>query len=93
MAVQSATFADIHLSDNVEVSEKLRVRENDIIICARNGSKKLVGKSALVREVNEPTTFGVFMAICRTPFYEYMASICSLHCFSNNLEKIVIRLQ
>lgn len=87
MAVQSATFADIHLSDNVEVSEKLRVRENDIIICARNGSKKLVGKSALVREVNEPTTFGVFMAICRTPFYEYMAKYLLSPLFFQQLRK------
>ncbi len=58
---------------NIDIPEKLRVQVNDIIICARNGSKKLVGKSALVREVNEPTTFGAFMAICRTQFYEYMA--------------------
>ena len=58
---------------NMDIPEKLRVQVNDIIICARNGSKKLVGKSALVREVNEPTTFGAFMAICRTQFYEYMA--------------------
>ena len=58
---------------NVDVPEKLRVRENDIIICARNGSKKLVGKSAIVRSVDSPTTFGAFMAICRTSFYEYMA--------------------
>lgn len=58
---------------SVDVPEKLRVRENDIIICARNGSKKLVGKSAIVRSVDSPTTFGAFMAICRTSFYEYMA--------------------
>ena len=72
---------------NVEVSEKLRVRENDIIICARNGSKKLVGKSALVREVNEPTTFGAFMAICRTQFYEYIAKYLLSPLFFQQLRK------
>ena len=72
---------------NVEVSEKLRVRVNDIIICARNGSKKLVGKSALVREVNEPTTFGAFMAICRTQFYEYMAKYLLSPLFFQQLRK------
>ena len=72
---------------NVDVSEKLRVRVNDIIICARNGSKKLVGKSALVREVNEPTTFGAFMAICRTQFYEYMAKYLLSPLFFQQLRK------
>ena len=72
---------------NVEVSEKLRVRVNDIIICARNGSKKLVGKSALVREVNEPTTFGAFMAICRTQFYEYIAKYLLSPLFFQQLRK------
>ena len=72
---------------NVEVSEKLRVRVNDIIICARNGSKKLVGKSALVRKVNEPTTFGAFMAICRTQFYEYMAKYLLSPLFFQQLRK------
>ena len=34
------------------ISEKLLIEENDIIICARNGSKRLVGKSALIRGCN-----------------------------------------
>ncbi len=72
---------------NVDVSEKLRVRVNDIIICARNGSKKLVGKSAIVREVNEPTTFGAFMAICRTQFYEYIAKYLLSPLFFQQLRK------
>ena len=54
------------------ISEKLLIEENDIIICARNGSKRLVGKSALIRNLTEPMTFGAFMAICKTPIYEYL---------------------
>ena len=54
------------------ISEKLLIEENDIIICTRNGSKRLVGKSALIRNLPEPMTFGAFMAICKTPIYEYM---------------------
>ena len=57
---------------NKEIPIKLRVAKNDIIICARNGSAKLVGKSAIVRNVEEPMTFGAFMAICKTPIYEYV---------------------
>ena len=79
-------FDDIVKVD-VEVSEKLRVRQNDIIICARNGSKKLVGKSALVKEVTEPMTFGAFMAICRTPFYNYMSKYLLSPLFFGQLRK------
>ncbi len=57
---------------NTAISERLLIEENDIIICARNGSKRLVGKSALIKNVPEPMTFGAFMAICKTPIYEYM---------------------
>ena len=79
IVIRSSNIQDGHLDYqdiirvNIDVSDKLRVRKNDIILCARNGSKKLVGKSALVKEVNAPMTFGAFMAICRTPFYEYMS--------------------
>ena len=54
------------------ISEKLFVQENDILICARNGSKKLVGKAALIPHMEEKMTFGAFMAICKTPFYAYI---------------------
>ena len=57
---------------NSPITEKLRVRKNDIIICARNGSKKLVGKSAIVDIDLQNLTFGAFMAICKTPLYKYV---------------------
>ncbi len=72
---------------NINVPEKLHVCKNDIIICARNGSKKLVGKSAIVKEVNFPLTFGAFMAICRTPFYQYMAMYLLSPLFFSQLRK------
>ena len=56
-----------------EISKKLQVEKNDIIICARNGSAKLVGKSAVVTDVTEPMTFGAFMAICKTALYQYVS--------------------
>ena len=79
-------FSDI-VRVNVDVPEKLHVRENDIIICARNGSKKLVGKSALVKEIKEPMTFGAFMALCRTPFYSYMSMYLLSPLFFDQLRK------
>ena len=72
---------------NVDVPTKLHVRENDIIICARNGSKKLVGKSAIVKNATEPMTFGAFMAICRTDFYLYMSKYLLSPLFFEQLRK------
>ena len=70
------------------ISEKLLIEENDIIICARNGSKRLVGKSALIRDLTEPMTFGAFMAICKTPIYEYMFAYLQSDLFFGQLRDV-----
>ena len=70
------------------ISEKLLIEENDIIICARNGSKRLVGKSALIRNMSEPMTFGAFMAICKTPIYEYMFAYLQSDLFFGQLRDV-----
>ena len=70
------------------ISEKLLLEENDIIICARNGSKRLVGKSALIRNLTEPMTFGAFMAICKTPIYEYMFAYLQSDLFFGQLRDV-----
>lgn len=70
------------------ISEKLLIEENDIIICTRNGSKRLVGKSALIRNLSEPMTFGAFMAICKTPIYEYMFAYLQSDLFFGQLRDV-----
>lgn len=71
-----------------DINEKLQVNPNDIIICARNGSKKLVGKSALVTAVTEPMTFGAFMAICKTEYYSYVYWFLQSDLFFSQLRKV-----
>ena len=82
----------ISLNDIVRVkssiSEKLWVEENDIIICARNGSKKLVGKSAIIEEVSEPMTFGAFMTICKTFLYRYVHIFLQSDLFFSQLRNV-----
>ena len=73
---------------NKEINEKLLVGVHDIIICARNGSKKLVGKSALITEMLEPMTFGAFMAICKTPLYDYVYLFLQSDLFFSQLRKV-----
>ena len=70
------------------ISEKLWVEENDIIICARNGSRKLVGKSAIIEEVSEPMTFGAFMTICKTFLYRYVHVFLQSDLFFSQLRNV-----
>ena len=63
------------------------MHKNDIIICARNGSKKLVGKSALIDVDLNNTTFGAFMAICKTPIYNWAYLFLQSQLFYKQLNK------
>lgn len=56
--------------DNVFVSidnipERVIVKENDILVCVRNGSKDLIGKAAIITKQNKKMAFGAFMTILR----------------------------
>ena len=56
--------------DNVYVGtenipERALVKNGDILICVRNGSKALVGKAAKITGIEHRTAFGVFMSILR----------------------------
>lgn len=52
----------VRVNTNIPMSKMCQV--NDIIICARNGSKRLVGKAALIDV--EGMSFGAFMAVYRS---------------------------
>jgi len=54
------------------INENLLLEENDILICARNGSRRLVGKTALIPAIKERMTFGAFMAFYRSAFSRYV---------------------
>lgn len=69
----SLAFDDNVYVDSV-IPEKIRVRENDILICVRNGSRRLIGKSVLLDSRVAGETFGAFMAVYRSdanPFLRY----------------------
>lgn len=62
--------------DNVyvqtEIPEKLTTKEGDILICSRNGSRRLIGKNCLITKEIEGMTWGVFMTMYRSPYSKYM---------------------
>jgi type I restriction enzyme S subunit len=57
---------------NKEIKENLFVENGDLLICARNGSKALVGKTAMIKNLSEPMVFGAFMAIYKSQLNEYI---------------------
>ena len=56
--------------DNVfvqmSIPERAFVKENDILICVRNGSKALIGKSAIITKAAVGMAFGAFMIVLRS---------------------------
>lgn len=54
------------------VKEKIIVRDGDILMCSRNGSKRLVGKTAPIENLPEQMTFGTFMMIIRSEYNPYL---------------------
>ena len=48
------------------IPESLQVKCSDVIMCVRNGSKSLVGKTALIPNDMTMTTWGAFMMIVRS---------------------------
>jgi type I restriction enzyme S subunit len=65
--IQNDTLA---FEDNVFVEctipERIRVQRGDVLICVRNGSRDLIGKSILLDERTKGMTFGAFMAVYRS---------------------------
>jgi type I restriction enzyme S subunit len=57
---------------NTTIPEKLRTREGDILICSRNGSRKLIGKNCVITKDIEGMTFGVFMTVFRSQYWRFI---------------------
>ncbi len=73
----------ITLDDNVYVScpvkSDLMVKNWDILICSRNGSRELIGKNAIIQDLT--ATFGAFMMIFRTRYPKYLYYILNSDVF------------
>ena len=55
-----------------DIRENQYIHENDILICARNGSRSLVGKCAIMKASSEAASFGAFMAVFRSMCNQYV---------------------
>lgn len=68
---------------NMEIPDNKMCKVGDILICARNGSKRLVGKSAIVDKAG--MSFGAFMAIFRSGCNQYIIHVINSAYFRNSL--------
>ena len=57
---------------NSKVESKMLLKKHDILMCARNGSKSLVGKVALIEDDVLNTTYGAFMMAISSKYYVYL---------------------
>ena len=73
---------------NLEIPNKLKIYENDILMCVRNGSKNLVGKTAWLSKKEENCTWGAFMNVIR-PFEQskYIYYFLNSNYFNNHVWK------
>ena len=77
-------FADT-VRVNSSIKDKLFVKDNDILMCSRNGSARLVGKVALIKNLSEPMTFGAFMMIIRSRYYPYLMTYFQMEAFRRQI--------
>ena len=68
-----------------DISNKKIVKKNDILMCSRNGSAKLVGKVALIPNLPEQMSFGAFMMIIRSEYYQYLMTYFQLPEFRSQI--------
>ena len=74
LAYENNVFVDMDLP------ERVIVKEGDILVCVRNGSRNLIGKCALIDKYAEGSAFGAFMSIYRTKqskfiFFQFQSNV------------------
>ena len=72
LVLRSSNIQDSHLvfEDNVyvqgiQIPQRALVKQDDVLICVRNGSRALIGKCAMIDKASEGMAFGAFMSILR----------------------------
>lgn len=81
------------LDDNVYIKgyipKKLFIKENDIVICSRNGSRELIGKCAIAKKEDEKYSFGAFVTVFRSKLNFYVFQILNSEIFKKQSGKFL----
>ena len=77
----------LSLLDNVYVNLKIKeeqlLRKGDILICSRNGSRRLIGKNITIDNRMEGESFGAFMMIFRSQKWNFLSKFFNSQIFSS----------
>ncbi|SFB92299.1 type I restriction enzyme, S subunit [Algibacter lectus] len=58
---------------NKEIPNHHLTKVGDILICSRNGSRRLIGKNIVIDDKTKDYTFGAFMTILRSKNYRFLS--------------------
>jgi type I restriction enzyme S subunit len=78
LVLRSSNVQDgqLDLKDRVyvtsEIPSRIRLQHGDVLICVRNGSRPLIGKSLFVEGPVVGQTFGAFMSVYRSDLNDYL---------------------
>ena len=93
LVLRSSNIKDeeILLKDNVyvnlKIEEKYLSKKLDILICVRNGSRNLIGKSAIINENYTNFTHGAFMIIYRSKYNNFLQYLFKSNKFFDYVSK------
>lgn len=80
----------IDLNDCVYVRSDIKganlTKQNDILVCVRNGSKELIGKNAIIPKGLPLATHGAFMTVFRTNKPEFVHQLFQTEYYENQVK-------
>ena len=72
---------------NKNVKEKLITKKDDLLVCARNGSARLIGKNAIIHETDANQTFGAFMMVFRSDKNHFVHQLLNTRRYSSQVSE------
>ena len=78
---------------NKNIKDSLFTKKDDILICARNGSSRLIGKNALISDVDAGHSYGAFMMVYRSEDNRFIRQLlCTKRYFAQVGENLGARI-
>ncbi|WP_336581432.1 restriction endonuclease subunit S [Aeromonas caviae] len=86
--VQSGALCfDDNVFVDTDIPDRIMVRPGDILVCVRNGSRDLIGKSALIDERAIGMTFGAFMGVFRSEYGHFLRHVFQSGIFKKQINE------
>lgn len=77
---------ELSLEDTVyvklKIPQNILLREDDLLLCSRNGSRDLIGKCLLIDSRTIGETYGAFMCVFRSPYNRFIHYVFLSEIFS-----------